>query len=79
MPEIVFKIAGGTIESLWQESIPMGEIAEGGRMDVTRASSIEWSGGLWRVEIAGEVVFSHPSRNVCLEWEHDHINRQLAE
>jgi hypothetical protein len=59
--------------------VPLHEL---GRLDIQRASAVEFapSKQRWEVRLASEpdvVAFSHPSREACLEWERNTINALL--
>ena len=69
----------GTAQCLWTEVLPLHEL---GRLDVKRASTVEFSANkqTWEVRLASEpetVAFSHPSRETCLDWERNTINALL--
>ena len=69
----------GTAWCLWTEAVPLHEL---GRLDVQRASTVEFSANkqTWEVRLASEpetVAFSHPSRETCLDWERNTINALL--
>jgi len=66
----------GTIHGLYTEVIPLPCL---GRLSITRATSIEFDDGcqLWVVrDNAGRVLFQHPSRQACLDWEHEYFNQK---
>jgi hypothetical protein len=47
-------------------------------LEIVRASTIEFNNiaQLWEVKNAeGLLVFSHPSCQACLDWEHQQFNR----
>ena len=67
--------ASGIVTGLYPEAIPLGAI---GVLKVTRLTSIEFndSSQQWEVkDRAGEVLFSHRSRQRCLDWEQRRFNR----
>lgn len=68
----------GTLRCLWNEDIPLAAI---GSLTVERASTIEFDhqAQCWQVVIDGEAAYSHPSREACLAWEHQHFNAQLSQ
>jgi hypothetical protein len=68
----------GTLRCLWNEDIPLAAL---GRLDVTRASTIEFSpeAQCWQVVINGATAYADASRDACLSWEHQHFNAQLSQ
>ena len=66
----------GTLRCLWNEDIPLAAL---GSLTVERASTIEFAhqAQCWQVIINGETAYSHPSRDACLAWEHQHFNALL--
>ena len=64
----------GNAECLYHELIDLHGL---GRLACERASVIEFDQAtqVWQVKPpdAATVLFSHASRNVCLQWEHDHL------
>ena len=67
--------ATGEGHGLYTEAI---ELAAIGRLTIRRATTIEFSetSQQWEVRDAGgALLHSHPSREVCLEWEHRHFNQ----
>ena len=80
MREHVIRFApDGTGRCLWTEAVPLAEL---GRLEITRASTIEFSATCqqWEVRLASNpetVAFSHPSRETCLEWERRKLNAGL--
>jgi hypothetical protein len=49
-----------------------------GTLSISRATSVEFDGSTqqWEVRAAdGTFLFRHPSREVCLAWEHRHFNQ----
>ena len=72
---------GGRIDCLFTEVIDLRVL---GRLQVVRATDIRFNESTqqWNVHDAdnGQVLFSHPSRNECLRWEHQNLQpRSLAE
>lgn len=71
--------SSGDIECLWTDELPLEAL---GSLKVRRASSIEFNEQMqqWEVRLAENpnvVVFTHPLRMVCVNWEIETINRQL--
>ena len=69
----------GTARCLWTEAVPLHEL---GRLDIHRASTVEFDDvkQQWEVRLTsnpGAVAFSHPSREICLNWERETINALL--
>jgi hypothetical protein len=63
----------GTAHCLWTEALPLHEI---GRLQVTRASNIEFNNTTQKWEVKdrrGRVRFIARSRSACLEWEQQHL------
>ena len=49
-----------------------------GALEVRRASAIEFNNQAQQWEVKspeGQVLFSHASRAMCLNWEHQYFNR----
>lgn len=70
----------GNVTCLWQEDIDLNAI---GTLRVERASTVEFNQhtGLWEVcfpERPGLPAYASTSRNDCLAWEHDEVNRRLG-
>ena len=64
----------GTARCLWTEAVPLQEL---GWLDLQRASTVEFNHTtqVWEVRLASApdaVVFMHPSREACLNWERNH-------
>lgn len=76
IPEAVLIFdSGGIGHGLYTEVIPLQSL---GRLKITRATSIEFDDGYqcWVVrDDAGEILFQHPNRKTCLDWEHQHFNQ----
>jgi hypothetical protein len=65
----------GTITGLYTELIELNQL---GRLEITRASTIEFnaSSQQWEVKDAeGVILHSNPSRSRCVEWELEHFNQ----
>lgn len=66
---------GRTATGLWTEALNLHAL---GTCHVERASTIEFNNTTqeWDVAIpvGGPVLFSDPSRQVCLDWEHEYFN-----
>jgi hypothetical protein len=63
----------GTAQCLWTEALPLHEL---GRLQVTRASNIEFNNSTQQWEVIdrkGKVRFFAKSRTACLEWEHQNL------
>ena len=63
----------GTARCLWTEAVPLHEL---GRLEVSRASIIEFNNATQRWEIKdrkGKVRFFAMSRSSCLEWEQQNM------
>ena len=77
IPHTITFALDGTASCLWTEAVPLHEL---GRLEVHRASMVEFNGGtqLWEVRLVSSpdtVAFSHTSRGACLAWENQHFNR----
>ncbi|MGB6221549.1 hypothetical protein [Haloferula sp.] len=70
---------GGHIDCLYTEAIDLREL---GRLHVVRATDIRFdeSTQQWDVHDAdtGQVLFSHASRNECLNWEQTNLQPQAT-
>lgn len=70
----------GTVRTLWADGLPIASL---GPLTVERASNIEFNNetSLWEVRFGdtpfAPVVFSHPSRQACIDWEIQTISEQL--
>ena len=63
----------GTAHCLWTEAVPLNEL---GRLQVTRASNIEFNNSTQNWEVKdrrGKIRFIAKSRSACLEWEQQHL------
>ena len=75
IPEVIHFNPDGTGAGLYTELIDLKQI---GRLDVTRASNIEFNDDnqQWEVfDYTGHRVFTHSSREECLRWERRHFNQ----
>jgi hypothetical protein len=65
----------GNGHGLFTEVIDLSSL---GALEIVRASSIEFKNTAQQWEVKsqeGELLFSHPSRQACLAWEHQYFNR----
>jgi hypothetical protein len=65
----------GNGHGLFTEAIDLSSL---GALEIVRASSIEFNNTaqLWEIRNpAGDLLFSHPSRQSCLDWEQQYFNR----
>ena len=65
----------GIITGLYTEAIPLAEL---GALSIQRLTSIEFHDPTQQWEVkdrAGALLFTHPSREQCLAWEHEHFNQ----
>jgi hypothetical protein len=65
----------GNGHGLFTEAIDLSSL---GALEIVRASSIEFNNTAQQWEVKspeGELMFSHPSRQACLAWEHQYFNR----
>lgn len=65
----------GNGHCLFTEAIDLSSL---GALEIVRASSIEFNNQAqeWEVKSPeGELLFSHPSRQACLDWERQYFNR----
>jgi hypothetical protein len=63
----------GTARCLWTEAVPLHEL---GRLEITRASNIEFNNGAQQWEVKdrkGRVRFFAKSRSACFEWEQGNL------
>ena len=63
----------GSAHCLWTDAICLHEL---GRLEITRASQIEFNNSTQHWEVKdrkGRVRFIARSRAVCLEWEHENL------
>ncbi len=70
---------GGDINCLYTEALDLHVL---GRLHVVRATDIRFNDQTqqWDVRHAGTgaVLFSHVSRQTCLQWEHDNLQPQAG-
>ena len=67
--------SAGNGHCLFTEAIDLSSL---GALDIVRASSIEFNNTAQQWEVrnaAGALLFSHPSRQACLDWERQYFNR----
>ncbi len=65
---------GGMVVGLHTEAIPLQEL---GVLKVNRMTEIEFNASTQQWEArdrAGVLLFTDPSRQRCLEWEHERFN-----
>ena len=65
----------GMVVGIYTEAIPLGAI---GALKINRLTEIEFNDSTQEWEArdrAGTVLFSNPSRQRCLDWEHREFNR----
>ncbi|MEA3212315.1 MAG: hypothetical protein QOE70_5372 [Chthoniobacter sp.] len=65
----------GTVCGLYTEAIPLTEI---GALQVNRLTTIEFTDSTQQWDLrdrAGTLLFSNPSRERCLQWEHRQFNQ----
>ena len=69
-----FQADGGLVDCLYTEAIDLREL---GKLQVTRATEIRFNetSQQWQVHEAesDRVLFSNPSRDECLAWEHRNL------
>lgn len=73
-PVLTFAVTG-TGHCLYTEAIDLSSL---GTLEISRASGIEFNNQTqqWQVRgIDGVLLFSHPSRQACLDWENQYFNR----
>ena len=64
----------GQASCLYSELIDLQSL---GSLEVTRATQIEFNQARqqWEVkDLNDKILFSNPSRTLCLAWEHQHFN-----
>ena len=73
--EIIIIVAPkGTARCLWTETVPLHEL---GHLDIQRATAIEFDNSAqawWVFDGYGDQLYCSPSREICLAWEHKHLN-----
>jgi hypothetical protein len=65
----------GIVTGLYTDTIPLAEI---GALTVERLTTIEFNHSTQQWEVrdrANTLLFSHPSREQCVQWEHRHFNQ----
>jgi hypothetical protein len=71
----IFFKPDGTAHCLWTEVLPLREL---GKLEIHRASNIEINNAnqQWEVrDSKNQLLYSDPSRDECLAWEHQYFNR----
>jgi len=66
----------GSAHCLWTDAIPLHEL---GRLEITRASSIEFNNSTQHWEVKdhkGKVQFISKSRTACLDWEQQNLQHR---
>jgi hypothetical protein len=65
---------GGQIDCLYTEAIDLREL---GNLQVSRATDIRFNPAAQQWDVheysSGKVLFSHPSRSACLNWENQNL------
>ena len=64
----------GIVTGLYTEAIPLGAI---GALSITRLTEIEFNDSTQQWEVrstTGTILFSHQSRQSCLDWEQRRFN-----
>jgi hypothetical protein len=67
----------GTARCLWTEAVPLHEL---GWLDLQRAYAVEFDNQVqaWCVfDPTGDCLYQSPSRETCLAWERERLNRVL--
>lgn len=77
MPHVLTFAAEGSCSTLWTDKLPLAEL---GTMRVRRASWIDFNEHTQKWEVrfephADDAAFSDPSREACLAWENQQLNR----
>jgi len=65
----------GIVTGLYTEAIPLAAL---GALKIERLTSIEFHDPTQQWEVrdrTGTLLFSDPSREQCLQWEHRHFNQ----
>jgi hypothetical protein len=65
----------GIGHGLYTEAIDLSSL---GDLQIVRASTIEFNNAArqWEVRtVEGGLLFSHPSRRACMDWEQQYFNR----
>jgi hypothetical protein len=74
MNPIVLRIdTSAQVRCFYTEAIDLAQI---GRLEVQRASTVEFNARNQQWEVrdpVGLLLYSHPSRSTCLAWEQEHL------
>jgi hypothetical protein len=65
----------GIVTGLYTEAIPLSAL---GDLQIERLTAIEFNASTQQWEVrdrAGALLFDHPSREQCLQWEHERFNQ----
>lgn len=75
MKAVLYFNEDGTGHCFYTEAIPLQEL---GLLTVKRTTQVKFNENsqCWEVlDLHDEVVFEHPSRQACLDWEQEYFNR----
>ena len=76
IPHVLHFLPDGRGAGLYTELVDLREV---GRLDVCRATTVEFDdkSQCWEVhDFTGHRLFSHRSRETCLDWERRHFNEE---